>query len=124
MLPAGTVAAILPLLADAGLLAPGGPEADTENDTAAQAQWAVPDLWLHSRSRGPLLNAAYGGAYPMASRFPPLPARAEPDNTGPDNTGPDNTVPDNTGPDNTGPTTLRQARRSSSLSPARSRTCR
>jgi SagB-type dehydrogenase family enzyme len=48
----------------------------------------VPDLWLHSRSRGPLLNAAYGGAYPMASRFPPLPARAEPDSTGPDSTGP------------------------------------
>ena len=80
-------AAILPLLSDAGLLAPGGPEADTENDAAAQAQWAVPDLWLHSRSRGPLLNAAYGGAYPMASRFPPLPARAEPD-AGPDATGP------------------------------------
>ena len=83
-------AAILPLLADAGLLAPGGPESDAENDAAAQAQWAVPDLWLHSRSRGPLLNAAYGGAYPMASRFPPLPARAEPDNTVPDNTVPDN----------------------------------
>jgi oxazoline/thiazoline dehydrogenase len=78
-LPAETVAAILPLLADAGLLAPGGPEADTETDAPAQAQWTVPDLWLHSRSRGPLLNAAYGGAYPMASRFPPLPARAEPD---------------------------------------------
>ena len=75
------VAAILPLLADAGLLAPGSPESDGEHDAAAQAQWAVPDLWLHSRSRGPLLNAAYGGAYPMASRFPPLPARAEPDNT-------------------------------------------
>ena len=94
-LPAGTVAAILPLLADAGLLAPGGPEADTENDAAAQAQWSVPDLWLHSRSRGPLLNAAYGGAYPMASRFPPLPARAEPDNPVPENTVPDNPVPDN-----------------------------
>ena len=74
-LPAGTVTAILPLLADAGLLAPGGPEADTETTTLAQAQWSVPDLWLHSRSRGPLLNAAYGGAYPMADRFPPLPAR-------------------------------------------------
>lgn len=81
-LPAEAVAAILPLLADAGLLAPGGPEADTETDAPAQAQWTVPDLWLHSRSRGPLLNAAYGGAYPMASRFPPLPARPEPD-TGP-----------------------------------------
>jgi oxazoline/thiazoline dehydrogenase len=78
-LPLGTAPAILPLLADAGLLAPGGPEADTETDTAARAQWTVPDLWLHSRSRGPRLNAAYGGAYPMASRFPPLPARAEPD---------------------------------------------
>ena len=92
-LPAGTVAAILPLLADAGLLAPGGPDSDIENDTAAQAQWAVPDLWLHSRSRGPLLNATYGGAYPMASRFPPLPARAEPDNAEPDNPVPDNPVP-------------------------------
>jgi oxazoline/thiazoline dehydrogenase len=78
-LPAGTAMAILPLLADAGLLAPGGPEADPEADAPAQAQWTVPDLWLHSRSRGPLLNATYGGAYPMASRCPPLPARAEPD---------------------------------------------
>jgi SagB-type dehydrogenase family enzyme len=83
-LPAGTAKAILPLLADAGLLAPGGPEADTETDAPALAQWTVPDLWLHSRSRGPLLNATYGGAYLMASRFPPLPARAEPDDTGPD----------------------------------------
>ena len=78
-LPAGTAAAILPLLADAGLLAPGGPADDPETDAPAQAQWAVPDLWLHSRSRGPLLNATYGGAYPMASRCAPLPARAEPD---------------------------------------------
>ena len=74
-----SAAAILPLLADAGLLAPGGPLADTETDAFAQAQWAVPDLWLHSRSRGPRLNPAYGGAYPMADRFPPLPARAEPE---------------------------------------------
>jgi hypothetical protein len=36
-LPAGTATAILPLLADAGLLAPGGPEADTETDVPAVA---------------------------------------------------------------------------------------
>jgi SagB-type dehydrogenase family enzyme len=77
-LSAEAVAAILPLLADAGLLAPGGPQADTECDTAAQAQWTSHDLWLHSRSRGPQLVAGYGGTYPMASRFPALPATTEP----------------------------------------------
>jgi oxazoline/thiazoline dehydrogenase len=77
-LPAGAVAAILPLLADAGLLGPGGPQSDTECDAAAQAQWTVPDLWLHSRSRGPQLVAGYGGTYPMAARFPALPAAAAP----------------------------------------------
>ena len=78
-LPAGAVGAILPLFADAGLLAPGGPDADLECDAPAQAQWTLPDLWLHARSRGPRLGASYGGAYPMAARFPPLPSRAEPD---------------------------------------------
>ncbi len=77
-LPAGAVAAILPLLADAGLLAPGGPQDDTECDAAAQAQWTSHDLWLHSRSRGPQLVAGYGGTYPMAARFPALPAVAAP----------------------------------------------
>jgi len=77
-LPAGAAAATLPLLADAGLLAPGGPPYDEECDTAAQAQWSPADLWLHSRVRGPKLAAGYGGSYPMAPRFPPLPAVADP----------------------------------------------
>jgi SagB-type dehydrogenase family enzyme len=81
-LPAAAVHAALPLFAAAGLLAPGGPDADTEADAPARAQWTVPDLWLHARSRGPRLSTGYGPVYPMAARFPPLPARADPD-TGP-----------------------------------------
>lgn len=81
-LPAAEVHAALPLFAAAGLLAPGGPGADTEADTPGRAQWPVSDLWLHARSRGPRLSTSYGPVYPMAARFPPLPARAEPD-TGP-----------------------------------------
>jgi len=78
-LTAAAVAAILPLLADAQLLAPGGPGEDAECDTLAQGQWKPADLWLHARSRGPLLSASYG-VYPAeARRFEPLPARTEPD---------------------------------------------
>lgn len=78
-LTVAAVAAILPLLADAQLLAPGGPDADAECDTPARGQWKQADLWLHARSRGPLLSASYG-VYPVeARRFEPLPARAEPD---------------------------------------------
>lgn len=78
-LPVAATGAILALFADVGLLAPGGPDADLERDAPARAQWTIPDLWLHARSRGPRLGASYGGAYPMAARFPPWPARAEPD---------------------------------------------
>lgn len=73
------VAAILPLLADAQLLAPGGPDADAECDTAARGQWKPTDLWLHARSRGPQLSASYGVYPPQARRFEPLPARTDPD---------------------------------------------
>jgi len=92
-LPAEAVAAILPLLADAGLLAAGSPQADPECDAAAQAQWTPHDMWLHCRSRGPQLVAGYGGSYPMASRFPALPAITGPAITGPATTGPATTGP-------------------------------
>jgi oxazoline/thiazoline dehydrogenase len=62
--------AVLGLLADAGLLVGD----DAETGTAERAQWSVPDLWLHARSRGTRFSAGYGGGYPLADRFPPLPA--------------------------------------------------
>jgi len=37
-------------------------------------QWTGPDLWTHARSRGTRISAGYGGGYPLASRFGPLPA--------------------------------------------------
>jgi oxazoline/thiazoline dehydrogenase len=66
--------AVIDLFAGAGLLAPGGPEDDKESSDAAFAQWHPADLWLHARSRGGRLIKGYGGSYPLAGRFPPLPA--------------------------------------------------
>jgi SagB-type dehydrogenase family enzyme len=66
--------AVTGLLAGAGLLAPGGPGDDAESHDASLAQWSPADLWLHATSRCTRLDAGYGGSYPMAGRFPPLPA--------------------------------------------------
>lgn len=66
--------AVIDLLAGAGLLAPGGPDDDQESTDASFAQWSPADLWLHGRSRGARLINGYGGSYPLADRFPPLPA--------------------------------------------------
>jgi SagB-type dehydrogenase family enzyme len=73
-LPPPAAQAVANLLAGAGLLAPGGPGDDPENDDAALAQWSPADLWLHASSRCTRLNAGYGGSYPLADRFSPLPA--------------------------------------------------
>jgi len=73
-LPPTAARAVANLLAGAGLLAPGGPGDDPENDDAALAQWSPADLWLHATSRCTRLDAGYGGSYPLADRFPPLPA--------------------------------------------------
>ena len=66
------------LLAGAGLLAPGGPDVDPEVAEFEFAQWPLPDLWLHAASRTTRGRSGYGGTYPMAGRFPPLPAIPEP----------------------------------------------
>ena len=96
-LPAGTVAAILPLLADAGLLAPGGPEADTETTRARPGPVDRARPVAAQPQPGAAPNAAYGGAYPMADRVPaaagPARNRHWPD-TGRTTLGPDNTGPD------------------------------
>ncbi|HEY1916259.1 MAG TPA: SagB family peptide dehydrogenase [Streptosporangiaceae bacterium] len=66
--------AVTDLLAGAGLLAPGGPGDDQEEAQAALAQWTPADLWLHATSRGTRRVSGYGGSYPLAGRFAPLPA--------------------------------------------------
>jgi SagB-type dehydrogenase family enzyme len=73
-LPAPLSRAVIDLFAGAGLLAPGGPDDDEESTDASFAQWYPADLWLHARSRGARLIKGYGGSYPLAGRFPPLPA--------------------------------------------------
>lgn len=73
-LPAQLTRPVLDLFAAAGLLAPGGPDDDKEDAEASFAQWHPADLWLHARSRGTRLITGYGGSYPLAGRFPPLPA--------------------------------------------------
>lgn len=66
--------AVIDLFAGAGLLADGGPNAEKENTDASLAQWHPADLWLHGRQRGARTIPGYGGSYPLADRFPPLPA--------------------------------------------------
>lgn len=64
--------AIVQLLADARcLVAP-----DAEATRGAQ-QWAFADRLLHARSRSGSNLGAYGGTYPFADRFEPLPAVKE-----------------------------------------------
>ena len=66
--------AVIDLFAGAGLLADGGPGAEKEEADASLAQWHPADLWLHGRQRGARTIPGYGGSYPLAKRFPPLPA--------------------------------------------------
>lgn len=66
--------AVIDLFAGAGLLADGEPGAEQENADASLAQWHPADLWLHGRQRGARTIPGYGGSYPLANRFPPLPA--------------------------------------------------
>jgi len=73
-LPAALSRAVIDLLAGAGLLAAGGPDADQETADASLAQWHPADLWLHARSRGTRLISGYGGSYPLKDRFPAWPA--------------------------------------------------
>jgi oxazoline/thiazoline dehydrogenase len=64
----------LTLMANARVLAAGGPLDDPERTDPAVAGWATTDLWLHARSRGTRLSAGYGGTYALAGRSSPLPA--------------------------------------------------
>lgn len=73
-LPAQLSRAVIDLLAGAGLLAPGGPDDERERTDASLAQWSPADFWLHARCRGARMIKGYGGSYPLADRFPPLPA--------------------------------------------------
>jgi SagB-type dehydrogenase family enzyme len=66
--------AVIDLFAGASLLAPGGPDEDLEQCDPALAQWTPADLWVHATGRGTRIASGYGGSYPMAGRFPPLPA--------------------------------------------------
>jgi SagB-type dehydrogenase family enzyme len=66
--------AVIDLFAGAGLLAEGSPEDEQENADASFAQWHPADLWLHGRQRGARTIPGYGGSYPLAKRFAPLPA--------------------------------------------------
>jgi oxazoline/thiazoline dehydrogenase len=80
-LPAGQVdeqvpggSAVLPLLAAAELLAPGGPDDDVEVASFERAMWRPADLWLHARVRESRLTPGYASSYPYQGRFEPLPA--------------------------------------------------
>jgi SagB-type dehydrogenase family enzyme len=66
--------AVIDLFAGAGLLTRGGPDDDEEATDASLAQLHPADLWLHGRQRGARVISGYGGSYPLAGRFPPLPA--------------------------------------------------
>ncbi|PKW09371.1 SagB-type dehydrogenase domain-containing protein [Streptomyces sp. 1222.5] len=70
-----TPAPLLRLLATAGALNPGGPDADPETGRGA-VQWDPVDLAFHARTRTPAAAPGYGGTYPHADRFPPEPAAA------------------------------------------------
>ena len=69
-LPLPVLTVMATLLGDAELLA--GVEAGEETDMRL-AQWSVPDLYFHSRSRQGRHANGYGATWPLRGRFEPLP---------------------------------------------------
>ncbi|WP_051796360.1 SagB family peptide dehydrogenase [Streptomyces sp. NRRL S-87] len=75
--PADRVPApLLRLLATAGALAPGGPDADPEAEDRGSLQWDPLDRAFHARTRTPASAPGYGGTYPLGDRFAPEPVAA------------------------------------------------
>lgn len=70
-LPPAMTAAALSCLAASGFVVnrDGG---DEEEDTQALAQWSLPDLLFHARSRQGRHANNYGATYPLQGRFEPL----------------------------------------------------
>ncbi|HET7488905.1 MAG TPA: SagB family peptide dehydrogenase [Acidimicrobiales bacterium] len=79
-LPPGAAAAVLALLDDAGLLVaePAGAGSGAEDGDQALAQWSRTDLAFHAATRYGRQDGGYGGTFPLAGRFLPLPEHAEP----------------------------------------------
>ncbi|MHB8450340.1 MAG: SagB/ThcOx family dehydrogenase [Mycobacteriales bacterium] len=73
-LPAGAAPALLALLQAAGLVTPADATDDEEVADQRFAQWSAADLLMHCVSRQGRRPGGYGGSYPLAGRFPPLPA--------------------------------------------------
>ncbi|WP_392892535.1 SagB family peptide dehydrogenase [Streptomyces sp. LN699] len=69
-------APLVRLLATAGALAPGGPDADPQAEERGSLQWDPVDLAFHARTRTPASAPGYGGTYRHADRFGPEPVAA------------------------------------------------
>ncbi|MET9464922.1 SagB family peptide dehydrogenase [Streptomyces sp. NPDC006544] len=69
-------APLVRLLATAGALAPGGPDADPQAEERGSVQWDPVDLAFHARTRVPASAPGYGGTYRHAERFGPEPVAA------------------------------------------------
>ena len=72
-LPAEAVSRILALLAGAGMLDPGGPDA-AGHEPAALRSWEFHDLLFHARTRKGRCDAPFGATYRLADRLDPPPA--------------------------------------------------
>lgn len=75
-LPAGVLYAVVGTLLDAALIVPDESE---EEGTMNLAQWSLPDLYFHSRSRQGRQSGGYGATWPLRDRFPALPVVGPPD---------------------------------------------
>lgn len=69
-LPAGVLRAVTGALLDAALVVA---DASEEEATMSLAQWSLPDLYFHTRSRQGRQAGGYGATWPLQDRFPALP---------------------------------------------------
>ena len=70
------VAAVLGLLAEAGVAVAEGPDGDDEEEASfTLAQWSLADLVFHASSRFGRQDGGYGATFPLQGRFDPLPDR-------------------------------------------------
>ncbi|MFJ7270491.1 SagB family peptide dehydrogenase [Streptomyces sp. NPDC099050] len=69
-------APLVRLLATAGALAPGGPDADPQAEERGSLQWDPVGLAFHALTRVPSSAPGYGGTYRHADRFGPEPVAA------------------------------------------------
>lgn len=69
-LPAAALQVVADLLVDVALLVR---HEDEEESTMSLAQWSLPDLLFHSRSRQGRHANGYGATWPLRDRFQPLP---------------------------------------------------